>query len=145
MRFEIALCLPRDAETVAVARDMVVAMLHNLGVTTDCIEDIRLALSEACTNVIEHAHATDEYEVQLVVDDDRCAIEVTDAGHGFDPERVDGHMPPPRSPDGRGLALMQALVDRVDFTSEPKAGTIVHLVKRLTLVPDSPLHQFRLA
>lgn len=34
---------------------------------------------------------------------------------------------------GRGVALMRALVDSIDFDSDPESGTVVHLVKQLTL------------
>ena len=48
-------------------------------------------------------------------------------------------MPNPGSPRGRGVAIMRAVMDQVDFRSEPEAGTIVHLVKDLELEPDGAL------
>jgi anti-sigma regulatory factor (Ser/Thr protein kinase) len=45
----------------------------------------------------------------------------------------------PSDEQGRGMALMAALVDSVHFESRPEAGTIVHLVKDLTMRPDGPL------
>jgi serine/threonine-protein kinase RsbW len=91
-----------------------------------------VAVSEACTNVIEHASATDEYEVRLEIDDDQCEISVIDAGHGLDAAELNRSMPSPSDERGRGLALMRALVDRIELTSGPAAGTVVHLVKQLT-------------
>lgn len=64
MKIELALCLPRDVETVALVRDVSIDALARLGITPGCLEDVRLALSEACTNVIEHSGAEDEYEVR---------------------------------------------------------------------------------
>jgi serine/threonine-protein kinase RsbW len=83
----------------------------------------------------------DEYEVQLQVDDDRCEIRVIDSGRGLDYEAVGRGMPEPMSPRGRGLAIIKAVVDGAEFTSEPESGTMVRLVKHLTLAPDAPLHR----
>lgn len=139
MKIEVALCLPRDATTVALTRRVIVAALGELGITRPCVDAIRLALSEACTNVIEHSSIDDEYEVRLVVDDDRCEITVIDTGKGFDPGRADGGFPAPDSPGGRGLAIMRAVMDTTSFESEPERGTLVHLTKALELTPDGAL------
>jgi serine/threonine-protein kinase RsbW len=143
MNLEFAVFLPRDAETVALARGVVASALTSFGVTPECVEDIRVALSEACTNVIQHAAADDEYEVRLEVDEQRCAITVTNTGVGFDATALAGVMPDSSSSRGRGVAIMRALMDRVDFSSEPETGTIVHLVKTLGLEPDAPFARLR--
>lgn len=139
MNIEIALCLPREARTVALVRSVALTTFERFGVSADCIDDIRLAISEACTNVIEHSESSDEYEVRLAVDGKRCTISVIDAGRRFDHADLSGSMPATDSPGGRGLALMKALTDRVDFELEPEAGTVVRLVKTLELDPGSPL------
>ena len=133
MRLDVAICLPQEAETVALIRGAVTSTLSVFGIADACVEDIRLALSEACTNVIEHAAADDEYEVRVEVDDVRCEISVKNEGDGFDFAGLDGEMPGGHSARGRGVAIMQAVMDQVRFTSEPRDGTIVHLVKQLVL------------
>ncbi|HET9732995.1 MAG TPA: ATP-binding protein [Acidimicrobiales bacterium] len=138
VRLQIALCLPSEASTVSVVRDVAVGALSRLGVATGDVDDIRLALSEACTNVIDHSGVDDEYEVQLEIDDDRCEIRVVDSGRGLDFAAVQQGLPDPLSPRGRGLAIIRAVVDRAEFSSEPEAGTMVHLVKRLAPVPEGP-------
>lgn len=143
LAIQIALCLPRDAETVAVVRGVAMVALDRLGVTSAWIEDIRLALSEACTNVIDHAQPTDEYEIRLEVDDQRYVITVIDTGHGLDAAQLASGMPPADSERGRGLAIMRALVDSLDFRSEPEAGTIVRLVKAISVLPAAPLNRLR--
>ncbi len=139
MEIDIALCLPREAETVAIVRDVAVLSLVRLGVTSACAEDIRLALSEACTNVVDHSEADDEYEVRLQVDGRRCEMRVIDTGRGFDINSLSAVPVAAESPRGRGMGLMHALVDSINFESEPEAGTIVHLVKTLDLEPSSAL------
>lgn len=143
MEIDVTLCLPRDAETVRIVRDVAVTALRRLGVTTDCTEDIRLALSEACTNVITHSRADDVYEVRLQVDQRFCEVRVVDAGRGFDVAKLASMPPDPHSPTGRGVLLMRALVDSSEFRSEPEEGTIVHLVKELELEPDGALARLR--
>lgn len=143
MKLEVAVCLPRDAQTVRLVRSVVSDTLTTFGVTQDCIDDIRLALSEACTNVIEHAAADDEYEVRVEVDERQCAISITNTGDGFDAEALAHAMPDPGSRRGRGVAIMRAVMDRVEFTSEPETGTLAHLVKALAVEDGSPLAELR--
>jgi len=143
MRLDVAICLPQETETVGLIRGAVTSTLSLFGVEDECVEDIRLALSEACTNVIEHAHADDEYEVRIEVDDTQCEISVKNQGNGFDFASLDGHMPEGESARGRGVAIMRAVMDQVRFSSEPLEGTIVHLVKQLSVREGGPLDRLR--
>ena len=143
MRLDVAICLPQEAETVALIRGAVTSTLSLFGVEDECVEDIRLALSEACTNVIEHAAVDDEYEVRVQVDDTRCQISVKNEGNGFDFAALDGEMPGGHSARGRGVAIMRAVMDQVRFSSEPRAGTIVHLVKQLGLRDGGAMDRLR--
>jgi serine/threonine-protein kinase RsbW len=135
---EVALCLPREARTIGVIRSAITSILVPLGVTPECIEDIRLAVSEACTNVIVHAGSDDEYEVVARADGHRCYITVKNSGNGFDAGSLDGVMPSPRSARGRGVAIMHAVMDRVELASRPRAGTVVRLVRDLVLTSPAP-------
>jgi serine/threonine-protein kinase RsbW len=139
VNIDVAVCLPQEAETVALIRTVVTNTLLLFGVADSCVEDIRLALSEACTNVIEHAASSDEYEVRVQVDDRQCVITVKDAGGAFNAEAFSAAMPDRESARGRGVAIMHAVVDRVEFRSEPESGTIVRLVKDLTVRDDGPI------
>ena len=143
MKVDVALCLPQEAETVTLIRGVVSYTLERFGVTPDCINDIRLALSEACTNVVDHAALEDEYEVRLEVDDDCCQITVMNTGQGFDADALAGVMPDTASARGRGVAIMRAVMDHVSFASEPEAGTVVHLVKRIDLLPAGALARLK--
>jgi serine/threonine-protein kinase RsbW len=140
---DVAVCLPQDAESVGVIRAVVRNALQSFRVMPECVDDICLALSEACTNVIDHAVREDQYEVRLEVDEWRCAISVTNTGHGFDAEALRDVMPDVSSPRGRGVAIMHALMDQVEFTSAPKKGTVVRLDKQLSIQPESLLHRLR--
>lgn len=135
------LCLPRDSVTLPVVRHIASAALKELGVETEAIEDVALALTEASANVVKHSGAGDQYEVHLILENNLCEIKVVDTGRGFDSASLGMVMAGPSQEQGRGLALMAALVDSVHFESRPEAGTIVHLVKDLSLRPDGPLRR----
>ncbi len=147
MQLELALSLPRDGRSVPVARHVVRAGMRTLGVDADCVHDVEVALSEACTNVLQHGDPAAEYEVHLHLDDQRCVLQVSEIGAS----RAGGlwQEPPASVPDGevehgRGLYLMRALVDRVGFRLLPGAGSVVSLEKQLTYAsagaepPDAP-------
>ncbi|HEV3498469.1 MAG TPA: ATP-binding protein [Actinomycetes bacterium] len=133
MDISLALTLPRDEQTVPVARHIVRNAMEQVGVESTCIYDVELALSEACTNVLLHSGPGDQFVVRLDLDERLGVIRVIDVGHGFDSAKLQAENAAPEAERGRGLGLMQALVDRVDFTSRPEAGTIVTLEKVLTL------------
>jgi len=116
--------------------------MQTLGVAEDCLTDIEIALTEACTNVLDHAAAGDEYEVIAGLDDNACVIEVIDTGRGFDAEKL-GHIDAdPSAEEGRGIQLIRALVDKVHFRPRAESGTIVHLEKHLDLMDASPMQRF---
>src|SRR4051794_41917216 len=112
--------------------------MRTLGVADQCLMDIELALTEACTNVLDHATAGDEYEVVAGVDDSRCVIEVVDTGRGFDADHLGHAEADPSAEEGRGIQLIRALVDRVHFRSRPEAGMIVPPGKQAGFVDGSP-------
>ena len=132
MELSLALTLPRDEQTVPVARHIVRNAMEQVGVEPDCVYDFELALSEACTNVLLHSGPGDQYVVRLDMEDEIGRIRVIDVGHGFDSARLRAGVPLPEAERGRGVGLMQALVDRVQFSTRPEAGTIVTLEKALT-------------
>jgi len=144
MDLDVTVCLPQEADTVWLVRNVVRHALNAFGVHEACIEDIALALSEACSNVIEHASSSDQYEVHLHVDEDVCELRVVNTGDdGLDAGQLAGVMPGASSASGRGVAIMRAVMDIVDFRSEPEIGTIVHLVKGLTLREDGLMARLR--
>ncbi|MGH2731233.1 MAG: ATP-binding protein [Actinomycetota bacterium] len=135
------LCLPHDAASVPIVRHLCRQALSVLGVSATCVADIELAATEACTNVLKHAEQTaGPYEVDVEIAGDVCHIDVGDgvrfdhSGIGLDPAALDAET-------GRGVHLMRALVDSLEFVSGPKEGTRLHLVKRLEFTDDSPVHR----
>ena len=130
--------LPVDTGSVPFIRGLCRQALEHLHVEVTVIDEIALALTEACANVVQHAGDHAEYEVAVAIDDRLCRISVVDSGNGFDPAELATRAE--RSPleEGRGLLLMQALVDRLDFRHESDGRHRVTLEKRLS--PHAPLH-----
>ena len=137
MEIKLALALPRDELSVPVVRRVLKQAMDVLGVEPDVVADIQLALTEACTNVLDHAGDADDYEVSAGIDGDLCIIEVIDRGGGFDGSSLGLDHAEATAEDGRGIQLMRALVDKVRFDSRPSVGTVVHLEKRLQWGDDS--------
>jgi serine/threonine-protein kinase RsbW len=142
MRMALSLLLPRDELSVPVARHLTAGAMKELGVDKACADDIQIALTEACTNVILHAGPGDAYEVAVDVDTESCVIRVIDRGGGFDAARL-RERAGDAAENGRGIEIMEALVDQVRFDSKPAAGTIVHLEKTLEYGEGSVLGRFR--
>lgn len=141
MEIKFTLQLPRDALSVPVVRRVLNSSMRTLGVAEDCVTDIELALTEACTNVLDHAAQGDEYEVVAGLDDTGCVIDVIDTGRGFDADQLGHADAAPSAEEGRGIQLIRALVDRVHFKSRPEKGMIVHLEKELVYEDGSPLQR----
>jgi len=132
VEIKLTLALPRDELSVPVARNVLRQAMDALGVERETTADIEVALTEACTNVLDHAHEADEYEVSAGIDGEMCVIEVIDRGAtAFDGSQHGLADAETEAEEGRGIQLMRALVDKVEFESRPQVGTVVHLEKRL--------------
>lgn len=130
MEINMGMRLPHAARTVGVARHLCRAALRELGVDDSCTSDIEGALSEACTNVLDHSQPGSPYGVAMVLTETCCVIKVSDGGPGFDPDGLAA--PDPQGESGRGIQMMRALADGVSFELRPDEGTVVRLEKQLT-------------
>jgi anti-sigma regulatory factor (Ser/Thr protein kinase) len=127
--------LPTDAQSVPLVRGLLRQALEYLEVAETGVQEILLALTEACANVVQHAGDHEEYQVDIEIDDVLCRISVLDEGDGFDPAAT--AIEQERSPldPGRGLLLMRALVDRLDFVMDENGRHRVTLEKQLSASP----------
>jgi serine/threonine-protein kinase RsbW len=142
-RPKVRFCLvfERELVSVPVMRRVLGDTLRGMGVNEESVDDILLAATEACTNVVLHAgQATPAYSVAATVDRSGCRVEVADDGQGCRPRLARARR---RAADhgtgdvanlaesGRGLAIMRACVDDVELRTAPGRGTRVVLDKRL--------------
>ncbi|GAA2499327.1 ATP-binding protein [Winogradskya humida] len=127
MRVSLHLNLPREVDSVPAVRRLLRCALAVFHVDREVGEDLEIALTEACANVVRHAEGADSLEVRLDVGEDRCAIDVSDNGEGFDADAVDD--PVQSSEHGRGLFLIRALSENVRMQSTPRRGSLIHFEK----------------
>jgi serine/threonine-protein kinase RsbW len=85
------LVFPRETISVPVMRRILGETLDKLGVDEECIADLLLAVTEACTNVLRHSGPGFRYEVTAMVGRHSCVLEVVDNGRGFDPAALSVH------------------------------------------------------
>jgi serine/threonine-protein kinase RsbW len=142
-RPKVRFCLvfERELVSVPVMRRVLGDTLRGIGVNEESVDDILLAATEACTNVVLHAgRSAPAYSVAATVDRAGCRVEVTDDGQGCRPRLARArraaadHGPADvasLAESGRGLAIMRACVDDVKLRTAPGRGTRVVLDKRL--------------
>jgi len=157
VEIQMVLYLPRDAASVPVSRQVLDGCLQTLGVTSDTRADIALALDEACANVVQHAGAGEEYEVQVSARNGRCAIEVLNTGTAdgapLPEDGIGGSSGPGRAgrwiaatgdpvpltaEHGRGLRIIDAVTDNLQLTGNDRHGLSVRFEKALAWLPDAP-------
>lgn len=137
----VKLNLPATADFVDIVRLNLYGIASKMGFSYEEIEDMKVAVSEACNNSVLYAYGEENGVVEVIFnfDDSELAITVKDEGESF--ERVEQREGDATLHDkdlnevqigGLGFYLMQALMDDVNVTSESGKGTEVVLTKRLT-------------
>jgi serine/threonine-protein kinase RsbW len=135
MERSLEMSVPSRTEYIAVVR-LVVSSLASArrALVDERIDDLKLAVSEICTNAIEANESTGKaYPVVVTCWEaaERFTVCISDSGGGFDAELLPEH-PPVTDPDrlnferGLGIPLVRSLVDDVRFESGP-IGTSVWL------------------
>lgn len=128
----VELRIPSRAEWVALARLAVAAVANRLRFTIEDIEDIKLAVAEACTAVIQHERHGEFIDLTCETSASELRVRVRDAGRqSSTPENG-------RSMDldeariaGLGVFLIRTLMDEVSYDVDPETGTDLVMVKRL--------------
>lgn len=130
-RPDVELVLPARPESVAVVRHVLAGVGDALGMDERAVADLRLAVSEACTNVVVHAYV-DEGE-----DDDGQVMEIEAAARGtllHVTVRDHGRgMEPPATEPGLGLGL--PIVDKVASSMELRSGPAGNEVSMTFVLP----------
>ena len=128
---DLELKLPARAENVAVVRHAFGGFAEVLSVDEQTLADIKLAVTEACTNVVIHAYEDGEHgmlEVDATIDDDRLTVVIRDRGRGI--------VPRPDSPGlGLGLPLIATLAESLELGTDDLDHTEVRMTFRLDEEP----------
>lgn len=131
-RAELRLSVPAQAEYVASCRHTLGVMGRMQKIEPGVVYDLKLALTEACTNAIEHAYRDGEgaLDIQLELTEDVIAIQVTDSGRGFTTHKFPDRPVHPNG--GNGLRIIQSVSDEFFVFRGPDGhGTRVRFAKRI--------------
>ena len=122
---DVRMTLPARAEGVAVVRQALAGMADALDVDAGVLADMKMAVSEACTNVVVHAYedADGMLEVDMSADELGLTIRVRDHGSGIQPQVRSRDVPAL----GLGLPLIAALSDAFELQGGTDQGTEVKM------------------
>jgi serine/threonine-protein kinase RsbW len=130
---EVRLTIPAKAEYVLLGRLALSGITRLRPLEDETVNDLKLAVTEACTNSVRHAYGETSGSVDIVYElhDDRLVVEVSDEGTGFDPNRLEdsGEL----TEGGLGIAIIRALVDEFEVSERSDGrGSSLRFVKFLT-------------
>ena len=118
-----------DIAELAAARRRLSLYLQGHSVPTDITYDLLTCIQEASKNALRFAATPSGVRISVTVEPAEILVTVHDCGAGLDLEHVSNRQPDPMSEAGRGLFLLAALMDSVEFRVQD--GTEVRLQKRL--------------
>ena len=126
-----AIPILNDRIEIDAVRELIAEVLSRFGYGKSSTFAIRLALEEALNNAFGHGHRDlppdEPVTLEYIVSAEQVCIAVTDQGPGFDPDSI----PDPtldeniELPSGRGLLLMRAFMESVEFND---VGNVVRMV-----------------
>jgi serine/threonine-protein kinase RsbW len=133
----VKLDIPAKAEFVSLGRLALSGLLRSRGgYSEDAVADLKLALTEACSNSVRHAYDHDEGQVHLefTVNRDSVTVLIRDEGDGFGED--DDDCPECRNlsdfqlaEGGMGISIIRAVVDDFDLRKPDGGGTVLVLTK----------------
>ena len=135
----VTLDIPARGEYVVLCRLALTGLLRDGGYSEDAVADLKLAVTEACTNSIRHAYESKSGDVPKVhvsydVQADRVVLVVQDEGTGFNEAECeqpapmeDGSILP--SEGGMGMSIIRAVVDEFGLERPAEGGTRLTLTK----------------
>lgn len=127
---------PAEPQVVHQVRERVDDFVRPCGLSADELDALKVALSEAFSNAVCHGSPLgprNRVHLRCEADCQRLVVQITDEGGGFLPTRIALPEFEEWKTSGRGLFLMQELMDAVDFEVVP-GGTRVRLIKHLAAV-----------
>ena len=112
----VSLTIPAKPEYIVLGRLALTGLLRARAIEQEVVADLKLALTEACSNSIRHVYPDGRegvVEIRYELGDGRVAVEIGDEGDGFDPALLEAD-PRDRDEGGLGIAIIRALTDEVE-------------------------------
>ena len=134
----VRLTIPAKPEYITLGRLALTALSRVRPVSDETLSDLKVALTEACTNSVRHAYRNGRrghVEILYELEPDRLAIEVVDDGSGIaldDIPELDDDNLDELAEGGLGLALIKALADEVEISDREGGGSRLRFVKFLS-------------
>ena len=119
-----------NPEYVSIIRLTTSGIANKVGFCIDDIEDLKVAISEACTNAIKHS-LDDRFIIIYSIIENGLIIEVIDNGKGYDRGAVSKPDIDSLKEGGMGLFIIEALMDEVTVESQEGIGTSIKMIKYL--------------
>lgn len=120
----VRITMPARPEGVGVVRQALAGLADALDVDPAILADMKMAVTEACTNVVVHAYEQEGLlEVDMTADGDGVTVLVRDHGNGIRPHPADADT----TALGLGLPLIAALSDTFELRGGSAAGTEVSM------------------
>ena len=132
----VRLTIPARAEYITLGRLALTAIAGVRPLSDETLHDLKLALTEACTNSVKHAYGEDGGSIDIVYEllSDRLAVEVGDAGAGFEPNggrRGGAGEDELLEEGGLGIEIIRALTDEFEIAEREGGGSRLRFVKLL--------------
>jgi serine/threonine-protein kinase RsbW len=120
-----------ELESLSVFRQFISDCCTSSNVPKEAVFDLKLAVDEACTNIIEHGYKgmdPGSIILSLRIEPDRVLVRITDFGHIFEP--ADAPKPDveaaleDRELGGLGLFLIYQTMDNIDYQTSEDGNTL---------------------
>ena len=115
---------------VSIIRLTTSGIANKVGFCMDDIEDLKVAVSEACTNAIKHS-SDDRFTIIYTMTENGLTIEIIDNGNGYDTSSINEPDIENLKESGMGLFIIEALMDEVSIESQEGKGTSIKMTKYL--------------
>ena len=115
---------------VSIIRLTTSGIANKVGFCMDDIEDLKVAVSEACTNAIKHS-SDDRLTIIYTMIENGLTIEIIDNGNGYDTSSINEPDIENLKESGMGLFIIEALMDEVSIESQEGKGTSIKMTKYL--------------
>jgi serine/threonine-protein kinase RsbW len=131
--YAVRLSIPAKPEYIALGRLALTGLERVRAFPDGMLGDMKLALTEACTNSVQHAYDGSEGIVEILYElhADRLVVEVTDSGEGFEPGDAARQDPEELAESGLGIAIIEALTDELEIADRNGGGSRLRFMKRL--------------